>query len=327
MARKLSIGFEIECLALLDAPSSDAVPLIMDLINNTTVHHARDNTFTYPSNETKWRVVDDPSIKSLDVLLRSVELVAPPVEDLPGTDIPAPSTGRGWRRALQEVLRAVKESLTLEVNLTTGLHVHIGPGLGCTWEIRHLRKIALVFLFFEDQLDQWHAPHRSDNTLRHNLDYLASMRQSRKCADLRDDQLSKKILGARDWKNLAEWVNPCPFGVLDYSRNYKVNFTSVGLHGTVEFRQHEGTTCVRSIIQWGEMLLALVRLAIRSDEGDLLDLCLAKVQLKDLVALAKRTEGWADMTTPVYVSPTAEQLARQARVSDYIANTILHISR
>ncbi|KZT53455.1 hypothetical protein CALCODRAFT_51589 [Calocera cornea HHB12733] len=306
MARKLSIGFEIECLAVLDTSAPGAIQRIIDLINNTAVHRARGFSSTYPPDETRWHVVRDRSIRSNDVSLHGVELIAPPVEDLPGTELLSPSTQMGWKMALQEVLHEVKSHLTLKVNVTTGLHVHVGPGINCKWDTQHLIKIALLFVFFEDQLDQWHPRHRWDQRRHHTRNYLASMRESRTCANLRDLDLVMRILAATDWQDLASLVNPCPYGMDVFDKNYKVNFGAVRLYGTVEFRQHAGTTCAREIVQWGEDLLALVRWAVRVDRWELVDMCLRhdQIQLRDLLVLAVRSESSPDATPPLYLSPT-----------------------
>lgn len=65
-------------------------------------------------------------------------------------------------------------------------------------------------------------------------------------------------------------MNPIPEdGVSDghlRRRYYKVNFMSFAQHGTIEFRQHEGTTDPRVIVAWVEFVLALVRASLALSE-------------------------------------------------------------
>ncbi|KZO92109.1 hypothetical protein CALVIDRAFT_567686 [Calocera viscosa TUFC12733] len=300
MARTLSIGVEIECLvvgAYFPSPE-ECWNLIVHTINDTKVHEAyyRQDDMAYLPGETRWTVMDDSTIRVNDDMNEyPVELISPPLEDRPGTDLPSPNTGRTWKQALKAVLKAVKrlEGITLQTNESTGLHVHIGTGFNRTWNIQELRKIALLFVLREPQIDMLFFPERSDPHAR-SADYLHSMRRSAICRQLSNEQLGRRILTATTSSNLCELVNPDPDRIAPYFRNYKVNFLAVQKHGTVEFRQHQGTASASVIVAWGETLLALVRMAVRTEEETLLQMCLSKIMLVDLISVAKQRETWED---------------------------------
>ncbi|KZO92110.1 hypothetical protein CALVIDRAFT_557791 [Calocera viscosa TUFC12733] len=300
MARKLSIGFEIECLVVgPHIPISNAGQcwqLIVDTINFTTLHMAKRSEGAYDPCEKRWIVMNDISIHPKAMNQCPMELISPPLEDLPGMQIPAPSTGGGWEKAIEEVIEAVKkiDGITLETNESTALHVHIGPGIQGTWTIKHLRKIALLFVLREGQMDMRFPPERSDPSNVRTQRYIKSMRKSATCRDLTNEQLGHKILTATDWISLSELINPDSSWLSSYSRNYKVNFTAVGRHGTVEFRQHAGTAEATRIIEWGKTLLSLVRMAVRTDEDTLLKMCLSDITLVDLIGVAQQTEKFLD---------------------------------
>ncbi|KZO92112.1 hypothetical protein CALVIDRAFT_601784 [Calocera viscosa TUFC12733] len=289
MARLLSIGFEIECL--VPGVDSTSLKLVQDIINAGPSQRAR-FADEGPPDDTHWVLKTDDSIEPLRWQW-PVEIMSPPFHDMPQQSshsiLPAE---RDWKNALHEVLAPFNEHELLSTNFTTGLHVHIGMGIGMRWSITELRKIALLFVLFEKQFDMYHAPHRWKTNHDHNERYIKSMRNSPTCRPLSDHQLGISILGATSWEELAGLINPDPTG---YSRNYKVNFSAVAQHGTVEFRQHEGTVDPDHILYWGTTLLALVRLAVRADDQALLELCLSPIKVIDLIALAKTTESQADM--------------------------------
>ncbi|KZO92111.1 hypothetical protein CALVIDRAFT_557792 [Calocera viscosa TUFC12733] len=287
MARTLSIGFEFECLAHATSRDYSCQDRIVDAINLTTAHRARCRFDHYLPGETQWIVTNDASIVARPGEC-PVELISPPIEDDAGLNLFGPTSQREWKHSIAEVFASLKH-LNLWTNPTTGLHVHLAPGIGRTWTLPHLRRIALIFVLLERQLDMYHSPHRW-RTSPHTTRYLQSMRRSRFCVGMTNQQLGNFILETRSWQELAALVNPDPARREPYSRYYKVNFTAMGVHGTVEFRQHEGTVELPDIFGWGDTLLVLVRLAIRADDQSLLQLCLSKIKLFDLIALAKGTK-------------------------------------
>ncbi|KZT53454.1 hypothetical protein CALCODRAFT_557534 [Calocera cornea HHB12733] len=204
-----------------------------------------------------------------------------------GMHLFGPSSEREWKTAITDILSALNNHIMLWTNRTTGLHVHVAPGISQPWSPADLRKIALLFVLLEDQVDLYHAAHRWKPNPR-NERFIASMRKSRFCAGMTKLQLGESILQMRSWEELAALVNPNPDGGTrtPYSRYYKVNFTAIGKHGTVEFRQHEGTLDLQQIFTWAETVLALVRLAMGTEERALLQLCLSNVQIFDVLAMA-----------------------------------------
>lgn len=60
----------------------------------------------------------------------------------------------------------------------------------------------------------------------------------------------------------------CPSGlsaegtVVSASRQYKLNLLSLGLHGTLEWRQHDGTTDASIACGWADFVLHFVRSAL-----------------------------------------------------------------
>jgi len=118
-----------------------------------------------------------------------------------------------------------------KVNRSTGLHVHIGAsGMTDKWFLNIFRNYQKL----ESIIDTFMAPsrRRDNNTFckslqGYNFDYA--------CNTIAD--LQRKLS----------------------SRYYKVNPMSINRHGTIEFRQHQGTTDFEKISNWVRFCAKLVQ--------------------------------------------------------------------
>lgn len=81
------------------------------------------------------------------------------------------------------------------------------------------------------------------------------------------------VLGAKEDTGIIEFIRSIPDTKAlteamnsDHTRMYKVNLLSLhpngGLHDTIEFRQHEGTTDHKRVVEWIEFLLNLLHRAL-----------------------------------------------------------------
>ncbi|KAG8427861.1 hypothetical protein J3459_006270 [Metarhizium acridum] len=88
---------------------------------------------------------------------------------------------------------------------------------------------------------------------------------------LKDEDITgvyTSISQAQDIIGVCRLVNYCSShdlydGYAD-SEFFKVNFTSLLKHGTIEFRQHQGTTKTDRMIRWTEFVLKFIEYAIVS---------------------------------------------------------------
>ena len=109
------------------------------------------------------------------------------------------------------------------VNRSCGLHVHIGA------EKLNNQQLANVFnnyFYLENIIDQFMAPSRrkDKNIYCHSLADHSALTRCNSMADV--------------------------MTVLDNDRYHKINPMSYGRHKTIEFRQHQGTTDYKKIINW-----------------------------------------------------------------------------
>ncbi len=122
---------------------------------------------------------------------------------------------------------------------------------------------------FVEVIDQVHPLHRRSAI------YAASNRYNNVLGELSIEDVYSEILGANDIPELCAVVNYAENGHYDNnseSRNYKVNFTSLMTYGTIEFRQHVGTTDPRTMLNWVKLLLKCVNFAKDSTLGEIMGL-------------------------------------------------------
>lgn len=171
------------------------------------------------STRTWWKIVSDSSIHGEDAF----ELVSPVLKGTTGL------------QNLRTTLLIIS-GLEAKVNKTCGLHIHINA--------REFTSQTWINLFknyqtIESLIDTWMAPSRREN---HNT-YCKTLRG----IDLED--ISKQSV-----ERTTREISNRFFS----DRYFKVNIQSFWRHGSVEFRQHAGTTNHKKVTNWILFLARLV---------------------------------------------------------------------
>lgn len=139
------------------------------------------------------------------------------------------SSGTKGFAALKNCVKAINDA-GAKVNKTCGLHVHIGA-VGLTDE--QYINIFKNYKMLEVIIDSFMAESRRGG----NATYAHSLRYKNFDNCISKDDVTRKLGG---------------------SRYYKVNPMSFQRHGTVEFRQHQGTTNYKKIEMWVKFCAKLV---------------------------------------------------------------------
>lgn len=134
---------------------------------------------------------------------------------------------------------ALLEPLKPNVNKTTGLHVHVGTVCG-TWEVDHLRAIAVNFMRLEPAFDALVPPSRRGNDNLHIRSLTDLPRGNERLLRTTSSQSSLVLL-----------ANPG-------DRQYKLNLHALDKHRTVEFRQPAGCSDPKKIVGYVCLFLAFV---------------------------------------------------------------------
>ena len=176
-----------------------------------------------------WKLVTDGSLRDYS---RGCELVSPILSGDAGL-------------ASVEAVCAQLVTVGATVDRSTGLHVHVGvPGQ----ELPFFKEVLRLYAKYEKVIDGFMAPSRrgSANVYAQSTTFTPAMAAA---TDLR--ALQRAYNGGRSFRHDA--------------RYRKVNLEAYWRHGTVEFRQHQGTIEARKITNWVKFLLKLVNRATRPE--------------------------------------------------------------
>lgn len=169
-----------------------------------------------------WKIVSDGSV----VGANAFELVSPVLRGYEGLE------------DLARACRALK-ICGAQVNNSCGLHVHFGAR---ELSIEHFRQLVRNYLVLEPTIDSLMPAGRRGNANT----YCQGLLLGRTQADA-----ERAILAATSAQQLASAAN-------NGSRYHKVNLQSFFRHGTVEFRQHSGSTDFEKISFWVKFLHNLI---------------------------------------------------------------------
>ena len=201
---KFTFGVEIECLVassvMHECATRNAMPFQYEGYNH------EDNNHYY-------KFVSDSSIRGEN----PIECVSPVL------------TGKAGMKSLENCCKALNEA-NAQVNVSTGLHVHIGA--------QNLSDEAYVNVFknyqkLESVIDTFMARSRRENN-------------SQWCRSLQGKDFS-----------FCTSKNDV-YDVMSGNRYYKVNACSYSRHRTIEFRQHQGSTDFEKISNWVNFCAKLV---------------------------------------------------------------------
>lgn len=171
--------------------------------------------------QSQWKIVSDGSVSHPQ--RTGAEVVSPVLRGQAGLD------------EVARVCRAL-EAIGCVVNRTCGLHIHVGiRGTPMADDVDFFKRLVKLYAKFEPVIDTFVAPSRRGNANSY----------------CRKVELNACIERAGDMHTLFRAYN-------NGSRYAKLNLQSYWRHGTVEFRQHQGTTDARKVTNWVIFCLRMV---------------------------------------------------------------------
>lgn len=180
-----------------------------------------------------WKIVTDASLSSSGRGY-GLELVSPKLK------------GEGGLEQVRKLMNALNE-LGAEVNRTCGLHVHHDVN---DKDLDGIKKIVARYLKLENSFDALVPQSRRLN----NNGYTRSLKITGPTSE-DATQLAKRIQKFNSIEDIIRY-----FG----SRYFKLNLQSYLRYGTVEVRQHSGTTDAEKIVNW---ILLTQRLVENTDKN------------------------------------------------------------
>ena len=144
----------------------------------------------------------------------------------------------------------------MTTNRSCGTHVHISPGIGLTWPIGELRKIASAVLHFEKAWNVIVPVAR-----RYNIYAKNNRRDNVKLAMKTDTQCIEAINAHEDSITTANLMNN------DGDRYFGWNFTNLyfGRKMTVEFRRGPGVEDFATCEAWVALAVAFIQAVRRAE--------------------------------------------------------------
>jgi hypothetical protein len=166
--------------------------------------------------------------------------------------------------SIQEIMKIcslITSKYRVDVNESTGLHVHVGNGHdnGGKFSFRTLRALASFFWTFEPQLNTLHPPYRQDDHFFRSMRAMTHWEGKHPHVPEPLDGLAT-FMGAKTPQKLADLTNA------QYGRNAYNFFHSLeGCEGifssgkkTIEFRQHESTFDQDRVKHWIKVVVGIV---------------------------------------------------------------------
>ena len=217
-----------------------------------------------------WSCINDHSLRN-----DGVELV-----------MRAPLGGADLKNALNDLRGTLRKYPKLHCSERTSLHVHIDVR---DLSIVQVRNILAAYTATEAALYKMCGKNRYDNIycpgITSALDQISVMR---------------RIMGDHTFEG----------GVYDWCKYTGINLHSISERGSIEFRSHEGTTDMRRISQWVNILLTLVEYAINQPDQ------------QSILSDAKKGAG--ELLTTVY-GRFANLLAGDGEYEQYYKNNLINL--
>jgi hypothetical protein len=224
-----------------------------------------------------WIVKHDGSVSG-----NGIEIISPPLD----------ANSNSFSQ-IRKVCRILHEK-RMRVDRSCGLHVHISRNAGM--KVSDVATVLRRYATFESEIDNFHAPSRrgDDNEYCHSVssfkDLNCSERRFQRYLSGRVNPINGYFLNQNEMvcnalsveeytrQRFTEWGIPAitnrsnAHGILalknimDFDRYYKVNLCSLSEHGTIEFRQHGGTTKASKIINWVKFLVGFIDKSIEINQ-------------------------------------------------------------
>jgi hypothetical protein len=239
----MSFGVEIECLLPVGV---DRYSVVEKLAAVGVIAAVEGYNHTTGGN---WKIVTDGSLGDYT---RGMELVSPVLYGDPGLD--------------QCVKAAnVLKSLGCKLTKKCGFHVHVGAR---DEGVNFFRCLAKLYASAESTIDTFMAPSRRgrNNTFAQPVQFAM-----------------RSIDAATNVVQIAEAMGQSRHMLRGPQRYKKLNFMSFWQHGTVEFRQHQGTIEADKIRNWVRfcLLMCAAAKAGKTFAGGNLDYLMATIEASE----------------------------------------------
>ncbi len=245
-----------------------------------------------------WKIVHDGSVN------RGCEVVSPILE------------GEAGIEELKKVAATLAAS-GATVDKTTGLHVHLDAR---TWSVRDFKRVLKSWVTNERAIDMIVAPSRRGSANQYCKSVLARLGNDHGYYDantlINNPDRVELVRKAFDHIDTARTIGDLK-SLMSYDRYQKVNLEAHGRHGTIEFRQHQGSLNAEKIEMWVRLLSGLVETAkktnIRRWFRDRSALCDAIWRLNTSTGGTKETRIWLTKRAKEFAKAEGRKIWKQGQ--------------
>ena len=191
-----------------------------------------------------WTITKDSSILPYDdddfdsrVSCEGVELVS---RVLPVGDV-------GFQE-IREVVALVRGKFDVKLNMTTGLHIHVGNG-SASFEDECIQNLAQLVTVFEHQIEAIHPQSRMHI-------YWAQPPSDNEALKASEGPFASAEVLQESGKDVVDVIN---YGKLRAAAYNLTNLVEISeTKRTIEFRQHQGSMDADQIVAWADFVTGLV---------------------------------------------------------------------
>ena len=243
-----SFGIEVEFISEL---SRDDLVDSMNTILNEVNSGMRIREAYYSDSSNEWRIKDDGSLSGSGW---GAELVSPILYGIEGVE-------------QLEIMLKVLNSHDVSINVSCGLHVHLGAQ-----DLTYHEIISVMDRYseFEPQVDMIMAESRRGDNAHYarpiGAGYIGRLKRNAKS--------KSRLAYAGD-------------------RYRKVNLESLSKHGTLEFRHHSGTSNFEKIVSWLSFLMTFVEVSRKLSNSKRRQPAKARKSHHHLAKEFFATKGWS----------------------------------
>jgi hypothetical protein len=192
--------------------------------------------------------------------------------------------------AIAELCSLLTSTYCCNVNMSTGLHVHVGTGTKAGPSFDTVRKLAAFLWTFSPQLASLHPADRQGNAPSR---YFGGMREASQLV-MRRKRPNKsratpglgaaKLLLAESMEKILDFVcAPCDKRSVAYNfENLRTDADGIPIRGAIEFRQHTGSLDGLAITTWIKTVVGIVDFVHR----------VPPAIFNDLIRTATENEVW-----------------------------------
>jgi hypothetical protein len=234
---ELTFGVEIECFA----PNGvDPVAVL----RNAGVDCLSYSGYTHTTIP-QWKVVTDGSLRNMSrTPMSGWEIVSPVLSG---------EAGIAQVRAVMVAIHAAG----FKVNATCGMHVHVGVGGASVAQVKNLAKMYLKYSGCFDAV--------LPASRRGVANYYCRNNRQALFASYTNEQIEARFRNVRSLGQISTLMSgvdiEAAVNARSSERYFAFNMLSYVQHGTVEFRQHSGTTDAEKAVNWVRLVTGFVAAA------------------------------------------------------------------